>query len=68
LDAAQENVEKMSSTISDMEVELGKYKDGEEYVGEVINDVSKYTIIEGKNYTEEQMKEALNHLETIYQD
>ena len=61
--------EQMETEITDLETQVAQYESGTEYDGEIISDkATKYTIIEGKNYTEEQMQDAVDYLQDIYQE
>ena len=65
----QEANEQLEGRVSELETTLSEYESGNEYTGEVISDEStKYTIIEGKNYTEDQMQSAVDYLNNIYQE
>ena len=67
----QEENDKLSSDITELEAKVAEYESGIEHEGEVVEvngDAVKYTIIDGKQYTEDQMKDALVHLEDIYQN
>lgn len=64
----QSENEKMEQEITDLESKVAEYESGAEYSGEIIGEGTHYNIIEGKKYTEEQMKDALDYLEDIYQD
>lgn len=61
----QDANDKMSAQVSELEAKVADYESGTEYAGEVLGEASKYTIIEGKQYTEQQMEEVAKHLEEI---
>ncbi len=64
----QEENNRLESTNADLEAKVIEYESGVEHNGEVVEatgGASKYTIIKGEQYTEEQMKDALTHLEEI---
>ena len=63
----QSENEKMTNEISDLEAKITEYESGVEYTGTVVGEGTHYTIIEGKKYTEDQLQEAMKHLEDIYQ-
>lgn len=68
LAALQEENDRLSSEISDLEAKLAEYEAGNEYQGTVIGDATHHTVITGQRlngneYTEEQLAEALKTLE-----
>lgn len=66
----QEANEKLESDNAELEAIVTEYQSGAEHEGEVVqvNGVAtKYTLIEGKQYTEEQMEEVSKHLQEISQ-
>lgn len=63
VDNLQSENNRIVSEISELESKVAEYESGTEYGGTVLGDASKYTIIEGKQYTESQMEQAMKHLE-----
>lgn len=68
LTSLQEENEKLQSDISDLEARLAEYEAGNEYSGTVVGEGTHHTVItgrtiDGQQYTEEQMAEALKTLE-----
>ena len=64
----QEENDKLLAQISDLEAKLAEYEAGNEYSGTVVGEGTHHTVITGKTlngneYTEEQMAEALKTLE-----
>lgn len=64
----QEENEKLSSDISSLEAKLAEYEAGNEYNGMVVGDGTHHTVITGRTlngneYTEEQLADALKTLE-----
>lgn len=64
----QEENDKLNSEIADLEAKLAEYEAGNEYSGVVVGDATHHTVITGRTlngteYTEEQMAEALKTLE-----
>jgi len=68
LNTLQEENDKMSNEISDLETQVAEYESGVEYEGTLVGEGTHYNIIEGKKFTEDQMKDAMKYLEDIYQD
>ena len=68
LNALQDENDKMSNEISDLETQVAEYESGVEYEGTLVGEGTHYNIIEGKKFTEDQMKDAMKYLEDIYQD
>lgn len=68
LNTLQEENDKMSNEISDLETQVAEYEGGVEYEGTLVGEGTHYNIIEGKKFTEDQMKDAMKYLEDIYQD
>ena len=68
INSLQEENDKLNNDISDLEAKIEEYESGTEYDGIVVGEGTHYNIIEGKKYTEEQMKDAMKYLEDIYQD
>lgn len=68
LTSLQEENEKLQSDISDLEARLAEYEAGNEYSGTVVGEGTHHTVItgrtiDGQQYTEEQMADALKTLE-----
>lgn len=68
LTSLQEENEKLQSDISNLEARLAEYEAGNEYSGTVVGEGTHHTVItgrtiDGQQYTEEQMAEALKTLE-----
>ena len=68
LTTLQEENDKLHSDISELEAKLAEYEGGEEYTGMVVGEGTHHTVITGRTlngneYTEEQLAEALKSLE-----
>ena len=64
----QEENEKMSADISELETKLTEYESGNEYEGTLVGEATHHTIVtglrsDGTNYTEEQLQDALKMYE-----
>ena len=64
----QEENEKMSTDISELETKLTEYESGNEYEGTLVGEATHHTIVtglrsDGTNYTEEQLQDALKMYE-----
>ena len=74
LAALQDSYDKMYVEYNEVEAKLAKYQSGEEYTGTVIGTGTNYKIVTGvdsttgKEYTEEQMANALKNLELDIQE
>ena len=68
INTLQEDNAKMENEISDLDAKITAYESGVEYTGELVGEGTKYTIVEGKTYTEDQMQQAVDYLQNIYQD
>ena len=74
LAALQDSYDKMYVEYNEVEARLAKYQSGEEYTGTVIGTGTNYKIVTGvdsttgKEYTEEQMANALKNLELDIQE
>lgn len=55
--------DKLSSEISELEAKLTNYESGAEYTGTVIGDATHHTIITNRQYTEEELANALKSQE-----
>lgn len=64
----QSENEKMTNEISDLEAKITEYESGVVHTGTVVGEGTHYTIIEGKKYTEDQLQQAVDYLQNIYQD
>lgn len=64
----QDENSKLEKDVSELESKLTEYESGTEFTGQLVGEGTHYNIIEGKKFTEEQMKDAMKYLEDIYQD
>ena len=64
----QEENEKMAAEVTDLETKVEEYEGGTEYTGTVVGEGTHHTIISQRQYTEEELKNALKELETTSQE
>ena len=71
----QDEIDRLNSRISELEAKLAEYESGNEYSGTVIDTeathhtiITGYTLKDGKEFTEEQMAEALRNLQIDTQE
>ena len=73
LASLQEENDKLSSELSELETKLAEYESGNEYTGTVVGEATHHMIVtakrlNGEEYTEDELKKALETLETTYQE
>lgn len=64
----QDENDKMTAEVSDLEAKVEEYEGGTEYTGMVVGEGTHHTIISNRQYTEEELKNALKDLETTTQE
>lgn len=68
LTTLQDDYDKVVADMTTLETKLEEYETGNVYEGTVVGEGTHHTIITGAKYTEDQLKEALKDLQTVYQD
>ena len=60
----QEENARLKSELTAMDAKLADYESGNEYEGTIIGDATHHTIITNRQYTEDELKDAIDALET----